>query len=132
MPNKVSELNAVHPTDCPVLMQVRTDYADWNFGYHKGYIRYNLAGKLYYEHQLVAGYSNRTGPSSKRFHAHHKNNVRTDNQASNIELLTSSQHAKITHRKANMVQCAFCEKETKKVPAIVKSKSRKLSGVYIS
>lgn len=41
MPRKVSELNAIYPTDCAHLLSVRDRYAHWNYEIHTGYIRYH-------------------------------------------------------------------------------------------
>lgn len=113
---QVATLNQIHPTQCPVLLRVRDDFAAWNWGYHKGYIRYNLCGILFYEHQLVVAYGNNCEPSSKAIHAHHKDENRTHNDFSNLEMLPHSEHAKVHGALAaaakNVVACDNCGKPT--------------------
>lgn len=115
MPNKVSSLNQVYPTDCAVVHKVRDQYADWIYLIEHGYIRYykSVKGKLSrkYEHQLVA--SEVLGESSKRFHVHHKNESKLDNSASNLELLSSKAHSQKHKGSREFVstKCDYCDSE---------------------
>lgn len=118
MANKVSILNQTYPTDCPVLLQVRANHADWNWNYHKGYIRYlNGVQNQVYEHQLVValGYGLK---STKNIHAHHGNENRTDNRLSNLELLANADHARVhIEGTGYKTACDNCGEITKRSPA---------------
>lgn len=123
MPQKVASLNETYPTDCPVLLKVRSDYADWSCGTHKGYIRYHQGiTHQIYEHQLVASYGYGVPLSNKMMHVHHLNENRHDNRFSNLAYLTSSEHGKAHDRNPNRVPCNNCGQMAKRSPAVVKSK----------
>ena len=110
MPRKVSELNDLFPTDCPHVRQVRLEYAEWNWLPSDSYIRYykGVQGKVY-EHQLVA---KRAYGATDGLHVHHLNGNTKDNRADNLQVLTSSEHARAHRGVAVAVacQCAQCGK----------------------
>lgn len=114
MPQKVLMLNETHPTDCPVLLKVRSDYADWHITFDHGYIRYwrSRNNKLTrkYEHKLVAEQA--YGSVPKGHHVHHANEIRTDNRAENLSIVSPKEHVNAHGRVAQFVDttCAHCGK----------------------
>lgn len=100
MPHKVSELNDIYPTDCAILQAVRSEYAEWNWLYEHNYIRYNkmidgVRLKLY-EHQLVGKrMSDVFVHDRSRCHVHHKNGIRHENGAYNLQVTHPRQHQSI-------------------------------------
>lgn len=115
MPQKVSTLNQLYPTDCPVLLQVRSDHADWNYSREHGYIRYWRAidhskQERYYEHQLVA--QRAYGEIPKGCHVHHGNGIRHDNPARNLSIETPKSHVHAHGRIRTFVDttCGNCGK----------------------
>lgn len=115
---QVTTLNQIHPTDCPILLRVRDDFTAWNWGYHKGYIRYNLCGVLFYEHQLVVAYGNNCEPSSKAIHAHHIDENRTHNDFSNLKMLPKSEHSRLHQENTGFkIACTGCGKKVKRSPS---------------
>ena len=121
---KVAGLNALYPTNCPVLLRVREDFSTWNWTYHKDYIRYNLRGALFYEHQLVVAYGFHNGPSTVKNHAHHKDTNRLNNSFSNLTVLSDSEHLRIHREGSGHIElCANCQKPKKCQPS--KAKQRK-------
>lgn len=94
---KVSDLNELYPHDCDTLHQVRTQYADWRaildkkLGYLRYYARLNDSQVMLYEHHLVARAAYGDIPAG--YHVHHVNQVRTDNRAENLQVLSAREHA---------------------------------------
>lgn len=95
---KVSALNNLYPTDCPVLRQVRQAYADWSaivdkkLRYIRYYRRIDGVQVMEYEHHLVARAAYGDVPCG--YHIHHVNEQRTDNRAANLQVLSPAEHAK--------------------------------------
>lgn len=90
---KVYELNDLHPLDCPFVAQVRLEWAEYDWYYDKGYIRYYdgwLA--LRREHQLVAdlAYGLPNG-----YHVHHIDHDRLNNRAINLAIMSQIEHAQL-------------------------------------
>lgn len=111
MPNKVSELDDIHPLDCLVVAQVRRECADLTWFYDHGYIRYNDGTKLMLrEHQRVAmaAYGVPTG-----CHVHHIDRNRLNNRADNLVVLRATDHATLHARSPKsdrvVVICPACE-----------------------
>lgn len=92
MPKKVHELSNLHPSSCPHLVSVRQRFARWNWMIDNGYIRYFYRGQMIYEHRLVASAS--VG-LPRRYHVHHIDETRTNNAASNLLVLSASEHARL-------------------------------------
>ncbi len=92
---KVADLNALYPTNCEVLLQIRNEYASWYCYLQHGYIRYHNAqtNKKVYEHQLVG--TKAFGPIPKGYHVHHKEDPKTNNTPENLEVLSNSEHARL-------------------------------------
>lgn len=104
----VSTLNDLYPTTCPHLLAVREKYADWNWYSENGYIRYSRgAVRSTYEHRLVAMRVYGRVPSG--MHVHHVDGCITNNEASNLEVLTPAQHARIHHGPHGArIKCPVC------------------------
>lgn len=96
MAYRVSKLNDLYPHDCDTLHQVRTQYADWRaildkkLGYLRYYARAGGSQVMLYEHHLVAQAAYGDIPAG--YHVHHVNQVRTDNRAENLRVLSAREH----------------------------------------
>jgi hypothetical protein len=91
---KVSELNELYPTECDFLLDIRHEYARYNYYLINGYIAYGIDHPSgYSEHRLVADLA--FGYIPRGYHVHHINKVTTDNRASNLKILSPSAHARI-------------------------------------
>jgi hypothetical protein len=113
MPRKVSELNEVHPLDCLIAAQVRTEWAAFTWYYDHGYIRYYDGAKaLLREHQYVAqaAYGVPDG-----YYVHHRDSNRLNNQADNLTVMSPSDHGRLhaSQLKAERVElvCPVCGSE---------------------
>lgn len=111
MPRTISELNNVHPLDCPVVMQVRLAFADCTWFYDHGYIRYNDGTKaMLREHQHVAllAYGIPDG-----YHVHHIDGDRLNNRAVNLIVLSPTEHRAIHQPRRASVRmelvCPICQ-----------------------
>lgn len=105
---RIADLNSVYPTDCPFVNQIRREHAGRVYFMNKGYITYYLGDSdKPGEHQLVAALA--YGPTPPGYHVHHKNEVKTNNAASNLEVLTHAEHIR-RHRPLVLVEtcCAQC------------------------
>lgn len=117
MTKKVSTLNESHPTDCKVLIKVRSDYADWNVAFDHGYIRYwrsfNSRLERHYEHKLVIEHVH--GQITKGKHVHHKSGIKTNNSADNLSVVSPLAHAHAHGRIRIYIDttCAHCGKPVK-------------------
>lgn len=122
---KVAELNALYPTNCEVLLQVRNEYAGWYCYLQHGYIRYHndKTNKKVYEHQLVAAKA--FGPIPQGYHVHHKEAPKTNNDPDNLEILTGSDHARIHKGTREFVEltCKRCGKPFQRDKAQLKYES---------
>lgn len=112
--HRVSALNALFPTDCPVVQQVRSEYADWYYDLPEGYIRYyrGTATQLY-EQRLVAERVYGSIPAGSV--VRHINKDRADNRAVNLRIITRAQHGLETFGRtpAEERTCAQCGKPFK-------------------
>lgn len=110
---RVATLNDVHPLDCPVAIQVRTDYANWLWAYSHGYIYYSQGNTKLLEHRLVCKRSTEVDISG--LHIHHLNENILDNRAGNLEALTAADHARL-HKGTEriLIPCALCGAEIPK------------------
>lgn len=97
----VKNLDEIHPSDCPILAQVRKKYANWRCNYSYGYIRYTRGNTHRLEHRLVTN-------APRGMHVHHIDGDITNNAASNLQVMTPSEHA--TLHKGNRVEltCPIC------------------------
>lgn len=104
---RISTLAESYPTDCAVLLHLRSQYADRVYFINKGYINYYLNKQLKpFEHRLVAEMV--YGRIPEGYHVHHINEQRSDNRASNLRLLSPEDHATLHHGAAVVIQCATC------------------------
>lgn len=121
---KVSQLNMLYPTDCNVLRSVREEHSNWVWFHQSGYIQYcapDWKTKVY-EHRLVA---------ERTFHVrlnrgtqvHHKNAVRNDNRAQNLQIVNAAEHVLFHQGQTRKItKCHFCGKEfSRQVSYITKS-----------
>ena len=98
----VSELNLLHPSDCPILQSVRASFSDWKFYYDYGYICYTKSNVKLYEHRLVLS-------ADTALEVHHLDGVITNNDATNLRLLTPQEHGIIHHPKVRIEKhCITC------------------------
>lgn len=127
MSRKVSELNELHPLDCLVVAQVRTQHADDGWLYHRGYIRYQAGGRpLRCEHQYVAqaAYGIPSG-----YHVHHVDGNPLNNRADNLLVVSVSEHSRIHKPNRNIVlQCPVCDK----VFEVKSFRAKKCNATYCS
>jgi hypothetical protein len=102
---KVADLNALYPTNCETLLRVRNEYAGWHWYSQHGYIRYHdlTTNQRVYEHKLVAVSAYGCIPDA--YQVHHKNEVKTDNRADNLEVLSKSEHRKKHAGQITFVSC---------------------------
>lgn len=122
---KVADLNALYPTNCEVLLQVRSEYAGWYYYLQHGYIRYHNAktNKKIYEHQLVGAKA--FGPIPKGYHVHHKEDPKTNNTPDNLEILTNSEHQRRHRGPREFVTlvCPVCLKSFQRDKTQIRSES---------
>jgi hypothetical protein len=87
---KVSDLNQIHPLDCPHVEQVRKAWANQHWYYDKGYIRYWIGQRAAQrEHHLVA--KNAFGVTiSRNVIVRHLDGDLLNNRASNLEVISRS------------------------------------------
>lgn len=105
---RISTLNSVYPTDCETLLLLRHTYADRVYFTNRGYICYYLGEQCKpFEHRLVADQVFDGIPEG--YHVHHINGKRFDNRASNLEILSPADHARLHHGDPIVVQCAYCD-----------------------
>lgn len=124
--SKVSALNELFPTDCPLVKQVRSDYADWYYDLPEGYIRYYKgAHTQIYEQRIVAERAYGSIPAGSV--VRHINNNRADNRMVNLRVVTRAQHGLevLGRTPAEERTCARCGKQFK-VPQ--KRISRSITG----
>lgn len=115
---KVHRLGDLAPNDCLILKNVRSEYQHWNWFNEKGYIKYySRDGKTrIFEHRLVA--ERAFGVDlNRRIHVHHKNDIRNDNRADNLQLLSITEHASLHHRNQVIATCDTCGKTFGKQPS---------------
>jgi hypothetical protein len=92
--SKVSTLNELYPTKCDFLLDIRHEYARYNYFLFRGYIAYQIRRPSFdFEHRLVADLA--FGYIPKGYHVHHINEVTADNRASNLKILSPSEHMKL-------------------------------------
>lgn len=104
---KISTLAESYPTDCEVLLHLRSQYADRVYFINKEYICYYLGkNDKPFEHRLVAEMVYGAIPDG--YHVHHTNRKRFDNRAENLELLSPEDHAALHHGDSVVIQCAGC------------------------
>lgn len=106
---KISTLNEAYPTNCETLLQLRAECADHVYFLNSGYINYYINETFKpYEHRLVAEMV--FGEIPNGYQVHHINRIRSDNRASNLELLNPSEHAHHHHGIADisLAPCAAC------------------------
>lgn len=105
---RISTLAESYPTDCEVLLHLRSQYADRVYFTNRGYICYYLDEQCKpFEHRLVADQV--FGGIPEGYHVHHINGKRFDNRASNLEILSPANHARLHHGDPIVVQCAYCD-----------------------
>jgi hypothetical protein len=89
---RVATLNDTHPSPCPIVQQVRRDYARWYYDLSDGYILYFLTDfGQEYEQRLVA--ERAFGPIPPGHVVRRRNHDRSDNRAENLYLISRSNHA---------------------------------------
>jgi len=107
----VSDLNTIHPLDCLVVAQVRSECADLACFYDRGYIRYWDGTKIMLrEHQRVALVA--YGPISG-FHVHHIDSNTLNNRADNLAVLSPSEHQRlhgVAYRRRSTLECPICHR----------------------
>jgi hypothetical protein len=106
---RVATLNDTHPSPCPIVQQVRHDYAGWYYDLSDGYILYYLPDfGQEYEQRLVA--KRAFGPIPPGHVVRRRNSDRTDNRAANLYLTTRSDHALTTFGRepAETYTCDHC------------------------
>lgn len=124
MSQRVSELNSIHPLDCPVVAQVRSDHANCTWFYDHGYIRYNDGTKLMLrEHQRVAmaAYGSIEG-----CHVHHIDRNRLNNRADNLAVVSSTEHHLLhgqQYRQRVSLTCPVCNATFEVRPSLVKHRN---------
>ncbi|MCL4859508.1 MAG: HNH endonuclease [Caldilineaceae bacterium] len=105
----VATLNDTFPSPCPIVQQVRQEYAHWRYDLSDGYILYFLTGfGQEYEQRLVA--ERAFGPIPPDHIVRRHNSDRTDNRAANLYLLRRSDHGLFTLERepALTYTCAHC------------------------
>lgn len=102
---RVADLNALYPTNCEIQLKVRSEYASWHWYSQHGYIRYHdlTTNQRVYEHKLVA--ISAYGHVPDDCQVHHKNKVKTDNSAANLEVLNKSEHRQRHAGQRTFVSC---------------------------
>lgn len=105
---RISTLAASYPTDCETLLHVRNKYTQHLYFLNRGYIAYQVClPSRYYEHRLVADIV--FGGIPNGYHVHHINEITTDNQADNLQLLSPSEHAGLHNPpRGQMLACPIC------------------------
>ena len=89
---KVFELNERFPTTCLILQQVRRGHADWYYDIPEGYIRYYKGASSHlYEQRLVA--ESCFGKIPDGYVVQHLNQIRSDNRAINLQIISRAQNA---------------------------------------
>lgn len=110
----VATLNETHPSPCPIVRQVRQEYAHWRYDLADGYILYFLTGfGQEYEQRLVA--ERAFGSIPPDHVVRRRNEDRTDNRAENLYLLSRSEHGRFTLERepALTYTCTACGKPFK-------------------
>lgn len=102
----VKNLDKIHPSDCPILAQVRGQYAPRRCHYNNGYIHYTINGKATPEHRLVAECI--YGPLSSDQIVHHRDECRTNNSASNLTVMTRAEHVAEHRGQQAVLTCPIC------------------------
>lgn len=93
MSGLVADLNVIHPLDCLVVAQVRAEWAQHDWYYDHGYIRYYVGGKaMFREHQYVAqaAYGIPDG-----YYVHHIDHKRLNNRADNLAVMSPAEHGRL-------------------------------------
>lgn len=115
---KVHRLGESTHDDCLVLRAIREEHANWNWFNDHGYIKYHSPDytSAIFEHRLVATkvFGVELNP---RIHVHHKNDIRNDNRANNLQLLSITEHASLHHRNQVIATCGTCGKTFGKQPS---------------
>jgi hypothetical protein len=127
MPRKVSELNSIYPTDDLTLLKIRELYAHWNWVLSHSYITYHLGDARLSEHRLMGQVL--YGCIGSKYHVHHINGCRTQNDSENLEVLHSSTHAKLHGFGGKpsckiVVWCQHCGAKIERVPSEAKRNKR--------
>jgi hypothetical protein len=105
----VATLNETYPSPCPIVQQVRRDYARWYYDLSDGYILYFLPDfGQYYEQRLVA--ERAFGPIPPSYIVRRRNQDRADNRADNLYLISRTDHAYASfgHEPAETYTCYTC------------------------
>jgi hypothetical protein len=105
----VATLNDTHPSPCPIVQQVRHDYAGWYYDLPDGYILYYLPDfGQEYEQRLVA--ERAFGPIPPGHIVRRRNSDRADNRAYNLYLISRTDHAYASfgHEPAETYTCPTC------------------------
>ena len=97
----VKNLIEMHPSDCPILAQVRRQYANWRCNYSYGYIRYTRGNTHRLEHRLVTN-------APRGMHVHHIDGDITNNAASNLQVVTPSEHVALHRGGPVELTCPVC------------------------
>jgi hypothetical protein len=114
---RVATLNDTHPSLCPIVQQVRRDYARWYYDLSEGYILYYLPDfGQEYAHEVGAKRQQRLvaerafGPIPPGHIVRRRNQDRTDNRAANLYLASRADHALTTfsHQPAETYTCPTC------------------------